>query len=110
MDGRIEVARNCEIDQQQRLTSARSQRVLDISSLENPTGCARRRNEDVDRRELLAYPFECHRLTAEIPREPIGSVGGAVRDPRDLRAARQEIARSEVADLARADHEDAPAA
>jgi hypothetical protein len=91
VDGGIEIARDREIDQQQ-LPAAPV--PLDGLGVEHDIRRARRRDDDVDRREV---------------RRELVAVGLAVRGQDDLGAARPQVSRRLLADLACADHQDAAA-
>src|SRR5205823_14801593 len=63
-------------------------------------------DDDVGARELLGDPLERARVGAAALRELRGVVERAIRNEGDTRAAREEIARRLLADLAGADEQD----
>ena len=105
VDRRVEIARDGEVDQEQRPALASWQDTLDLHALENPSGSARRRDDDVRGGELLFDLVETDRVTAEASRELGTSIGAPIRDPGNCRAARDEVSRGEIPDLAGPDDE-----
>src|SRR5207302_7162985 len=110
VDRRVEIARNCEVDQEQRPAFAGRKNTLDVLTLENPPGRGGRGDDDVGGDELLADVVQRDRGAAEATGQLRRAIGAAVCDPRDFCAPRKQVARGQIADLSRADDEDLPAA
>src|SRR5487761_1444761 len=91
VDGRVEIARDCEVDEQQLPTAAHT---LDGLGVENEAGRGRRRDHHVGAGELLLE---------------LRAVGLAVGDERDARAAGAKVPRGLLADLAGADEQNVAA-
>src|SRR5262249_37444709 len=65
VDGGIEVARNRDVDQEQRPPLALPQRALDVGARQDVARRARRAEDDVDARELPGGVLERHRTRPE---------------------------------------------
>ena len=106
MDLGVEVARNGEIDQEQRAAFARRKRTLNHLARQRPARRARRGEHDVGARELVTDTVERQRRPAETRGQLLRAVRGPIRHERDLCTARDEVSNRELPDLAGADHND----
>src|SRR5207244_4159321 len=95
--------------EEERPAAAAAQRRCDVLAPEDEPRGARRGDDDVGTAERLADPVERQRGGPEPLRERCRAIGGPVGDDRDPRAAREQVPRGELADLARAEQDDRPA-
>src|SRR5919108_352460 len=106
----IEVARNGEVDEEDRPAAPAAQGRFDVVPPQDVARSARRGDDDVGGRELLADAPARKRLAPEPPGQRGRPVGGAIRDEGDPRPARDEVPGRELAHLARAEEHDRSAA
>src|SRR6187200_1932054 len=91
------------------MAATRAQRALDVLAAEHGLRGARRGDDDVGALELLLDALERQRRAAELLGELGCAIERAVRDDRDLGAARDEAPGGLLAHLARAHEQDAAA-
>ena len=108
-DGRFDVARNGQVDQEQRSTPPGRDSPLNLVARDHEPGRARRRDHHVGARELALDLVQRERLAAEPLRELGGPIRRSIGDERDLGAARDQVAGCQLSHLARAHDQDPPA-
>src|SRR5262249_12764893 len=106
VDRGIEVARNRQVDQEERTAAAGRKRGAHGLPGEDDAARARRGGDHVPLGELVPRPFERDGPSAEACRKLLRPLEAAVCDGRDGRATRDEVARGLLADLPCADDED----
>ena len=99
-DRRLDVARDGQVDQEERRSPAPAEPLLDIRPLEHEARRARRGDDDVRARELLGDPLERERLAAQTAGQLGRAIGRAVGDEGDLGAAGEQVPSRELSDLA----------
>ena len=109
-DGRIDVARHGDVDQQQRPAAAALHHGRELVALDDVVRRRGRGQHDVGALQLRRQRVEADRLAAEALREPDRAVVVAVGDEHRAHAPLGQRARGQLAGLAGADHDHAPAA
>ena len=109
MNGGVEVARDGQVDEEERAATAGAERPVDTLLLQHESTGARRGDDHVGLRQLVLGLVEGDGPRAEASRKLLRAGDAAIRDRRDGGAARHEVARRLLADLSRADDEDLPA-
>ena len=107
--GGLDVARDGEVDQQQRPPVRARHHLLQLVALDHVVGRVGRGDDDVGALQLLGQLLEADGAAAEALGQPDRAVVAAVGDEDRLDAPRGERARGQLGGLAGADHQHAAA-
>src|SRR6266511_3640298 len=106
VDPRVEIARNREIDEEERPPLPSGQCALDVLPRQDPAGRAGRGEEDVRARESRVQLLESKGGGAEAAGELLCTFGRTVRNEGDRRPSRDQVPNGQLSHLAGADNTD----